>query len=504
MVNVPNGEKKPDYSDRLKRQRTASTIKFYVIAIVLGALLGLAYIQRAAIISVYNSVMAPPPPPPAPPAPVAPAAAEPERKIVEKSAVKALRGNQDAAAAIPPAKAGSAIAEQAISPKDELTARKILADGKALMETFDLTGASKRFDEATKLKIGTALKDDAVVWKQKAEAFMNATRHIGLADYAQSENAVVVETTDGSEWRGLKVKEDDDTIYLQAVNDANPAAEGVQKFPIPKAEIKKMTPVPLARRKGDFSELVLGTESATVISHSSDYYDLIYLSKRLGLGKECMMYLNRAFDGGPGHAPDPDLGDTLRRVVIRRAISRATLLMAGNRRVHVEIELKKLRDTLPGFGPAEEEIAAFRSQVMAKVSADFQPSLVVNEKKADTKKVATADKDKSKGKQPVRESEIEIGVDNSKLKSNGPGAKYVDRGNAKFEEGMGIIRTYTVGVGGNKNDNNRILLQAKALLMEAIDSYEEALKVESSNRAVRDRQTTASQMVYFCNKNMIL
>lgn len=501
MATLPSGDKKPDYSERLKRQRTSSTIKFYLVAIVLGAVLGLAYIQRSLIISVYNSVMAPPPPPPAPPAPAAPVLPPAEPKIAEKKADEGARRNLDAVPAAPPPKAGAAMVGQPVLPKDELAARQILAEGKALMEAFNLSGASKRFDEAAKLKIGTALKDDAKVWKQKAEAFMNATRHMGLAEYAQSENAVVIETTDGSEWRGLKVKEDDETIYLQAVNDANPAAEGVQKFPIPKAEIKKMTPVPLAKRKGDFSELVLGTESATVISHSSDYYDLVYLSKRLGLGKECMMYLNRAFDGGPGHAPDPDLGDTFRQVVVRRAISRATLLMAGNRRVHVEIELKKLHDTLPGYGPAEEEIASFRSQVMAKVSADFQPSLVVNEKKADTKKVA--DKDKPKAKQaPVRDSDIEVSV--GKLKSDGPGAKFVDRGNAKFEEGMGIIRTYTVGVGGNKNDNNRILLQAKALLLEAIDSYEEALKVESSNRAVRDRQTTASQMVYFCNKNMIL
>ena len=38
----------------------------------------------------------------------------------------------------------------------------------------------------------------------------------------------------------------------------------------------------------------------------------------------------------------------------------------------------------------------------------------------------------------------------------------------------------------------------------AIDLYDEALKLEPSNKAVRDRQEAAGRMVYFCMKNMIL
>ncbi len=500
MANVPNNGKKNDYAERLKRQRTASTIKFYIVAIVLGAVLGLAYIQRATIISVYNSVLGPPPPPPAAPVPVTP---PPAPKIIETKVVEAPKKNVDAAPSVPKPQA-NIIREPAVSPAEENKARQLIAEGKTLMESFDLATAGKRFDEAAKLKIGTALKEDAQTWKQKTDTFQSAIKHIPFSEYSRGENAVTVETIAGDEWRGLKLKEDDSTIYLQAVSDSNPAAEGIQKFQIPRAEIKRITPVSLAKRKGDFSEMVLSAESATTISHSSDYYDLVYLSKRLGLGKECMMYLNRAFDGGPNHAPDPNVGDTFRKVVVRRSIGRATLMMAGNRRTQVELELKKLRDTLPGFAPADEEIAAFRSQVMDKVKADFQPSVVVTERKLETKKAAPVTQvEKPKAKAPEPEESVVITTGTGPV-GNGASARFVDAGNSKFDKGMSIIRTYTVGVGGNKNKNNEILQQAKVMLLDAIDSYEEALKVEPSNKGVRDRQQTASQMVYFCNKNLIL
>ncbi len=60
-------------------------------------------------------------------------------------------------------------------------------------------------------------------------------------------------------------------------------------------------------------------------------------------------------------------------------------------------------------------------------------------------------------------------------------------------------------MGGNKVDNNRILMQAKALLLEAIDQYEEALKLEPGNRAIQSAQQSANQMsLTFCLKNIIL
>ena len=493
-----NGGKKSDYAERLKRQRKTSAVKFYLVAIILGGLIGLAYIKRVELVAVYNSVMNPTPPaapqqPVAPPVTdkVAPAPVEPQKKKLPD------------VIPIPPKPPATVAVEPSISLKDEAKARQLLDEGKAFLEVFDFGSASQRFEQASSIKLGAALKEETKTWKQKAVAFQNATKHIPIADYAKTDKAILIETTSGDELRGIQLQESNDSIYVQQVNDANPASEGIQKFPIPLNEVKKITPISSAKRRADFGELVLSQESGTTISHSTDYYDLVYLCKRLGLGKECMMYLNRAYDGGPGHAPDPELGDSLRKVVVRRAIGRATLQVAGNHRVQATAELKKLADLLPDFAPASEEIASIRSQVMDKVKSDFHASLRVDDNKVDTRRSKTqVSSEPQKSKQPVREESLAVVVES--VTSNGAASKVLERGNAKFGEGMGVIRKYTVGVGGNKNDNNRILLQAKGLLLEAIDIYEDALKLEPGNHAIQDRQQTASQMVYFCNKNLIL
>ncbi|MEI6232103.1 MAG: hypothetical protein WCT04_03570 [Planctomycetota bacterium] len=498
MATGSNDGKKSEYAERLKRQRKTSAVKFYVLAVVLGSVIGLAYIKRVEIIAAYNSVMNPPPPP----TPI-PKVEPVEPKIADKvPPVEPTRKNQDVVPT-PPKPPTTVTREETISPKDEAKARAFLDEGKASLEAFDFATASKKFDEAATIRIGEALKKEVMAWQKKSVAFQNATKHIAISDYALTDKAVVIETTSGDELRGIKLKDDGETLYFQQVNDTNPAAVGIQKFPIPMSEIKKVKPISITQRKADFSEMILGLESGTSISDSTDYYDLVYLSKRLGLGKECMMYLNRAYDGGPGHAANPDLGDSFRMVVVRHFIGRATLLMTGNRRAQANDELRKLTTMLPGFGPAADEIAAFRLQVMDKVLTGFQPSVGIEIKKNEPKKtVAVAKVDKPKMTKPEREDNVEIST--GLVMSTGAAGKILERGNSKFDEGMKVIRTYTLGVGGNKTDNNRILLQAKGQLLEAIDIYEDALKLEPANRAIKDRQQTASQMVYFCNKNLIL
>jgi tetratricopeptide (TPR) repeat protein len=484
--------KRPDYSERMARKRTAATIKFYLLAIILGGLIGVAYMKRDELKTAYDNFTNKGAPPPVQPAEKVPATV-PHEPVPTPSAPPAAKVPE-------PSKPTEPVVTQNISPRDEAEARRLIGEGKASLEKFDLAGAAKRFDEASAVKASSATRNDAKGWKGRALQYQNATKHIPVSSYAESDSAWVVETSE-AEWRGLKIRETDENLFFQAIPEGNPATEGKQILPIPKSDIKKMTPIPLKQRQDEFSALLKSMEASTTITHSSDYYDLVYLSKRLGLLKECLEYLNKAFDGGPGHEPDPNLGDSFRSVVVRRVIGRASLLMTANRRTQVELELKKLNDTLPDYGPASEEVAAFRTQVMNKVTADFQPSVVLSQKESTS---APRRDNAKKMQRPAEENVIDVGVDNSKLRSSGPAAQVLDRGNLKFEEGMAIVRKYKLGTAGNKNENNRILMAAKVSLMEAIDIYEEALKLEPSNKSIRDRQQTASTMVYFCNKNLIL
>jgi hypothetical protein len=173
--------------------------------------------------------------------------------------------------------------------------------------------------------------------------------------------------------------------------------------------------------------------------------------------------------------------------------------MLGNRRPQADLEIRKLRETLPGYGPAEEEIAAFNSQVVNKLSPDFQPAFVVKEPKSEPAPRSPAAKSKS---MPPREEAVEIAV--NQLTSTGAAGGVLGRANTKFESGMSIIKNYQGGLAGNTASNNQILSQAKELFNSAIDLYDEALKLEPSNKAIRDRQEAAGRMVYFCIKNTIL
>ncbi|HLX64711.1 MAG TPA: hypothetical protein VKX17_25800 [Planctomycetota bacterium] len=494
--NVPNGSgKKPASIERIKRQQRGSAIKFYITSVVLGGLCGLAYLERAEIKSAYDKLMSS-----APVAPVVPAVTPETPKSVEVIPPKEAAKKIETLPPVETAPPKAVVVQPQFSVKDEQRAREILTEGRGLLEKFDFAAAGNRFADAAPLKLSPALADEVKLWKKKAAEFANATRHIAVADYAQGDNAVIVETIDGTEWRGLKTREEDDKIYVQVISETNPASEGKRTFPIPRNEIKKITPLPLKQRQADFNEMVTNLEGSIKLTHSTDLYDLVYLTKRLGLGKECVAYLNRAFDGGTGHAPDPNVGDTYRDVVVRRAIGRATLLMAANRRTQAELELKKLKDTLPGYAKADEDIATFRSEVMNKVSPDFHSSIVITEKKEPMKPVASSD---SKAKKFERDDAVEISINNSGLTSTGAAGAMLTKANDEFGKGMSIIRTYQPGVGGNSVSNNKALSDAKSLFQQAQDDYDAAQKLEPTNGAIRSRQEEIGRMIYFCVKNMI-
>src|SRR4051794_34117467 len=106
-----SGGKKPEYLERLKRQRRSSAVKFYVTAIVLGSLLGLAYLERAQLKKAYDSFVGSTPEEKAPAAPEATKSIDskapaPPTRVAEEKPIEPVKP--------PPAK----IVEPEISLKD--------------------------------------------------------------------------------------------------------------------------------------------------------------------------------------------------------------------------------------------------------------------------------------------------------------------------------------------------------------------------------------------------
>jgi tetratricopeptide (TPR) repeat protein len=497
MANPTDNPNRPSYKERMARKRLAGWLKFYLAAIVLGGLCGYAFLKRTELQALYEQYVAAPTPQPA-----APAIKETDKKVADAPVPIPVPAVKPPPVVPPVVEAPKAVPKPVVLPQDQLRARKLIDEGKWLVNSeLDFDAAGQSFEAAAALKAEPETLQEAQTWARKALEFAHATAHMHTAEFAVSENAVVIETIDGSEWQGLKQRDDGEKLYLQAVPESNPASEGKQIFPIPKNEIRKVTPLSRSARQANFAQVLLATEGASTITSGADAYDLVYLSKRLGMAKECAAYLNRAFDGGNGHAADPHLGDSFRQVVIRRALSRATLLMAANRVTLTELELKKLQQTLPNYPPLDQELAAFRSQVMAKVTPDYKSTITLSE----SKPIAAAPKraDAPAAKPRAEESKIEVAADNSGVKGNGAAAAIVEKGNQKFTEGLTTIRRYVPGVGGNKDENNRVLTAARQSLNEAIDIYEEALKLDPGNRAILNRQKEASVLVYFCVKNFI-
>ena len=497
MPTPPDKSNRPNYKDRQAHRRLIGWLKFYVAAIVIGGICGVAFLKRAELKNLYDQSRCAPAPT------VAPA---PEKTVEKKIADAQPAPRKEAAVKPAPAtpqviEGPKALPKMVVLPQDQLRARKLLDDGRSLLTNFEFQAAAQRFTEASSLKAGEDLVHDAQLSAQKAAEFQNAVGHIQPAEFAVSDKAVAIETVDGNEWQGLKLREDNEKIYLQAVPESNPASEGKQIFPIPKNEIRTSLPLKLNERQLRFAQVLHAAEAATSVADSSDLYDLVYLARRLGLNKECLAYLNRAFDGGTGNAPDPHVGDSFRQVVIGRAMGRAALLMAANRVTQTEFELKRLKQTLPAYAAVDQEIAAFRTQVMSKVTPDYKSTVTISE----SKPVATAAKRGSAPAiKPRAEESIEVAEDNSGVKGSGPAAAIVDKANAKFSEAMNIVKKYKAGLAGNKNDNNRFLNDAKQLFNDAIDEYEQALKLEPGNKAIENRQKEASMLVYFCMKNFIM
>jgi hypothetical protein len=160
----------------------------------------------------------------------------------------------------------------------------------------------------------------------------------------------------------------------------------------------------------------------------------------------------------------------------------------------------------PDYQVAQDEVEAFKIQVLSKVKDDFRPSITevkktevaaAAPKKADGKPATTA-------KEMANEDQIDFVVDSGGVQGHGAAAPVVEQANVKYEEGMRLYRGYKQGRLGNNASNNQTLREAMKYLETAVNMYDEALKKDPGNKAVLDRQTTANMIVYACKKYQTL
>jgi len=474
----------------LRRQpppkKKGSLATTFILVMLLGVIVGCGIVYKDPLIALFSK-----------PQPQAPAAKPPE-PIVKKIDKAPEPAAPIAKPVIPMEKPRVTVepVQKVITYADDESAKAGIAQGITLLEKLEFDKAAAQFKGLGQKKVSARVKADVLEWEKKAAAYDVATRHIPVADFAAAETTYIIETHDGREMQGLVKNETADQVNLQLVQ--NPVSAGKTTVPIPTSDIKKKTAVSQKERRDEFMQLLGGLESNTAINRSSDYYDLVYVSKRLGLGRECVEYLNRAWNGAESRQADPYLQDSFRKEVIRRTIDRCSLMLASGRaKRFVEDELNRLIKTLPGYEVAQDEVDAFRMKILSKMRDDFKSTITLR----DTKKADVAMNKKAPA-QSARQlategDQMEFVVESGGVQASGAAGPIVEQANAKYEEGMKVYRTYRQGTNGN---NNKILEAAMKQLEAAVDLYDKALQRDPSNKAVMDRQTEANMIVYACKK----
>jgi hypothetical protein len=493
------------------RKKNVAILKMFLGVAVLGAIVGVGVVFKDNILAYFQKDSAPIPkvvtktpteiPPPVSPGGQKTAIPPPVTNKVEK---------------LPPPQKPI----ESILTVDEESAKKLIAEGKTVLESLEFEKAESLFKEVENKKCGVATRSEAKIWSHKARQFYLATKHIPPAGFASAETSYVVQMIDGSEWVGLKVDEDDKFLKLQVVNSRNPASEGRSTFPFAKKEIREAIPVSLKERQKQFLELLGALEQSgrDKIQRSSDYYDLVYLSKRLVMGRECIAYLDRAYCGGTNHPADSDLGNSMRKEVVRRALDRASLtLSSGRPKQFVEKELEEMKRKMPDFQIAADEVEAFKLEVIAKLKDDFVSTIKV--KKVEPKPVVVAVKAERNNHQPeptppvpvpvasarelvASDDMVEVVIEDSGVKgNNAAAAALVEKANAKYQEAMSVFQKFRQGTNG---DNNQILRKALDLFTACNALYEEALAKDPTNKQIESRMSEAAMNSYSCRKYQTL
>jgi len=501
-----------DWKRYRQRHRVFAFVKLLLFVAVLGALVGLGIRFREQIMALIKPpevAQTPPPPkaivpPPEPKRSVVPAPPDAAKNIAPEPVIPRPEPSRPVPAAPEPVEA------------EEKRAKELLAQGQQEMGKLDFAGAKKIFDDAALLKAGPETHRDATRWQHKADQFHLGTKHIEVSKFATAPTSVRIVLRSGAEMRGLLDPDADteDTLALRRVSDENPAATGIQRVQLPKVEIFQKTEVPLAERQQEFQSLVAQLESNSEVGpgcRASDYYDLVFLSKRLGLAAKCLEYLNQAYV----KVPQGMLANVFRNLIIARALERANLLAVAGRKVQAEGVLNELlKYTLPDYEPAKDAVDAFRLDVLAKIKDDFKSTIALvkpatpaptqgttataaaKPSKTAAQLVSQASSDQGGG------TDVQIVVDDSGVSSRNPkAAALIAQANRFYSEGMATYAQYRQGT---KGSNNAILQKAESLLEKAVDLYGQALDLDKRNRAIEDRQVEANLIVYACKKYQTL
>jgi len=491
-----------DWRGRQQKQKVFGVAKVFMLVAVLGVVVGLGIVYKDRILALLNppkqtQVVPPPPAPIVAPPPV----------VVQKTVEKTLEP------AKPPEVVKKPDPKIEFDPGEDKRAQDLLVQGRKQLEqivshasnkhlkVFDFAGGGRKFEEAATLKASPQVHEEAKRWVRKAKEFALATEHIQISDFAISDNAVVITMSNGNQMRGINMQSNDETVFkIQTVSESNPASTGRSTFPIPRNEITEIKQLPLEQRQAGFKEFLTHLESGVGLATDAParaYYDLVYLSKRLGLGAECVEYLNRAFD----KASDGRLADEFRKLVIDTYLERATKQAVAGRRVQAEGTLKELLRMLPDYQTARDEVEVFKLRVLAQLKDDFKSTLVM--KKAEAPPAVASKPSAATARQMVQEAASQqpveeiVEVDSSGVVGKGKAAAIVTKANELYEKGMAAYKKYTQGTKGN---NNAVLKEAEKYLDQAVDEYGKALEMDPSNKNVENRQVEANMILYATRK----
>ena len=494
--NTESTGARAEWKARQQRKKIAGVLKAVVGVVILGVLVGLGIVFKDQVTAFFQKKEQPPVAVAPPPAPTPPPAKPPVVETLPPPITKTTPPPDKTP--VPPRP------PETVPTGEEELAKKLIAEGKGLLEKFDFDKALAAFKDAGAKKCGAALRSEAKVWEHKATQFNFATKHIPISDFAKAETSYIVKMHDGNEWVGLKLKEDDQFFHIQAINRHNPAADGRQKTQLPKMEIKEAVPVSLGQRQQEFLELLGALEEQARIQSSADYYDLVFLSKRLMMGKHCIAYLDRAYSGGPNRQPDPDVGNTMRKEVIRRALAKASLMLTSGRSKHlVEKELDDLKRKLPDYQLAADEVDAFKLFAAQNMKDDFKSTIKIREKKPEV--ASRPDKGKPavvSARELVSEEVVEVVIEEGGVKGrNAASGAIVDQANSKYKEAMSLFTQFKSGTNGN---NNQILKNSLIAFEACISLYEQALEKDPGNKEIESRMTEASMNCYSCRKYQTL
>jgi len=480
---------------REARRRRARILRAFLGVIVLGVLTGLGIVYKDQIIAFLNrpskTESVTPTPRPQPEV----AVNKPEPPPLPKNIVPPPELKRDTAVLPTPA---------ALASSDDPAVKALIEQAGIMVDQLEFGRAAALLKDAAQKRISPAVKSEVAEWVRKAENFDLATRHIGTSKFALAETSYVLQMADGREMQGLKKEETETEFVLSRIPPDNPATSGEISCALPKSEIAKITPVSRQQRQEEFLRILGQIESSAAdsIQRSTDYYDLVYISKRLGLAKECLAYLNRAWNGGPGRPADRYLGDSFRKERIRRTIDQCSLMLVVGRAKHfVTAELNRLLRTFPDYQVAQDEVEAFKIQVLDKLGDNFKPWLEEVKKTEVASATKKADTKLPTAREIVNSTDqlepIEFVVNDDSVKGQGAAAPIVEQANSKWREGMERYRRFKLGT--NKN-NNETLMEAETFLVAAVELYDKALRVDPGNKAVQVRQTQANMIVYACKK----